>query len=160
MSTAEATPASDTTRVGVQVRLEEVRSARRRRRAVLGALGGLATAASFAGAVMIASDAEPASEPLAVAGSGQLEDAKARSRALEAALQEYGPAGRVTDGRTDRVAEGLEIRIAELDRRLDMTELSEDAARDAELLRLWQERVGLLDALVDVHVTRASNVGL
>lgn len=145
----------------VQARLEEERSARRRRRAVLGAIGGLAMAASFAGAVMIASDAGPVAEPLAVAAeAGELEDAKARSQALEAALQEYGPASRVTDGRTDRVAEGLEIRIAELDRRLDMTELSEDAARDAQLLRLWQERVGLLDALVDVHVTRASNVGL
>jgi hypothetical protein len=28
------------------------------------------------------------------------------------------------------------------------------------LLELWRERVGLLNALVDVHVTRASNVGL
>jgi hypothetical protein len=36
----------------------------------------------------------------------------------------------------------------------------EQQARDPELLRLWRERVGLLDALVDVHVTRASNVGL
>jgi hypothetical protein len=25
---------------------------------------------------------------------------------------------------------------------------------------MWQERVGLLNALVDVHVTSASNVGL
>ena len=30
---------------------------------------------------------------------------------------------------------------------------------DAALLHLWQERVGLLDALVDVHLTRASDVG-
>ena len=29
-----------------------------------------------------------------------------------------------------------------------------------QVLKLWRERVGLLDALVDVHVTRASNVGL
>jgi hypothetical protein len=28
------------------------------------------------------------------------------------------------------------------------------------VLRLWRERVGLLDALMDVHVTRASNAGL
>jgi hypothetical protein len=27
-------------------------------------------------------------------------------------------------------------------------------------IQLWRERVGLLDALVDVHVTRASNAGL
>ena len=29
-----------------------------------------------------------------------------------------------------------------------------------QVLELWRERVGLLNALVDVHVTRASNVGL
>ena len=33
-------------------------------------------------------------------------------------------------------------------------------ATDHDLLKLWRERVGLLDALVDVHVTRASNAGL
>jgi len=41
-----------------------------------------------------------------------------------------------------------------------MTELSPKQARDQELLQLWRERVGLLDALVDVHATRASNAGL
>ena len=33
-------------------------------------------------------------------------------------------------------------------------------ARESQVLRLWRERVGLLDALMDVHVTRASNAGL
>lgn len=153
-------PSRDRWRV-VQARLEVDRAARGRRRAIVGALGGLALAASFAGAVLIASDDEPPAEPLAVAGvAGEIEDARARSQALEAAIRQYQPSSRVIDGRTDRVAEDLELRIGELDRRLDMTELSDDAARDAQLLRLWQERVGLLDALVDVHVTRASNVGL
>jgi hypothetical protein len=41
-----------------------------------------------------------------------------------------------------------------------MAELLEQQQRDDQLLKLWRERVGLLDALVDVHVTRASNVGL
>jgi hypothetical protein len=41
-----------------------------------------------------------------------------------------------------------------------MAELMEQQPRDDQLLKLWRERVGLLDALVDVHVTRASNVGL
>jgi hypothetical protein len=41
-----------------------------------------------------------------------------------------------------------------------MAELEEQQTRDQQLLKLWRERVGLLDALVDVHVTRASNVGL
>jgi hypothetical protein len=41
-----------------------------------------------------------------------------------------------------------------------MAELLERQTRDQQLLKLWRERVGLLDALVDVHVTHASNVGL
>jgi hypothetical protein len=41
-----------------------------------------------------------------------------------------------------------------------MAELLERQPGDNQLLKLWRERVGLLDALVDVHVTRASNVGL
>ena len=50
--------------------------------------------------------------------------------------------------------------MARVDRELEMAELTERRASEAELLRLWRERVGLMDALVDVHVTRASNVGL
>lgn len=145
----------------VRERLEDERAGRRRRRTLIGALGGLAVAASFAGALMVAGGDAPAGEPIAAAElSGELQDVRARSQALEAAIQAYGPDTRVIDGRTDRFAQDLETRIAEVDRRLDLTELSDDAARDARLLRLWQERVGLLDALVDVHVTRASNVGL
>lgn len=148
----------------VQQQLAADRGARRRRGAVWGALGGLAMAASFAGAFVLAgSSGDERASLESVAGSeiaGELNTVKARSQALEAAIQEYSPESRVIDGRTDRVAEGLEIRIAELDRQLDATELAEDTARDVRLLRLWEERVGLLDALVDVHLTRASNVGL
>ena len=91
---------------------------------------------------------------------GQITEAMERSQALESALSEYNPDGRVLDGRTARIAQELEDRIALLDRQLEMTELSKQQARDEELPRLWRERVGLLDALVDVHVTRASNAGL
>jgi hypothetical protein len=84
-----------------------------------------------------------------------------RSQALEAAIGTYRPDVRVLDGRTSAVASGLEARIADVDDRLQAMEL-EPAVRmhEADRMRLWQERVGLLDALVDVHVTRASNVGL
>ncbi len=84
----------------------------------------------------------------------------ARSQALESALSEYHPEDRVLDGRTAGIAQELEDRIARVDRELEMTELLDQQARDEQLLKLWRERVGLLDALVDVHVTRASNVGL
>jgi hypothetical protein len=66
----------------------------------------------------------------------------------------------VLDGRTAGIAQELEDRIAQVDRELEMADLQDKQARDAQLLQLWRERVGLLDALVDVHVTRASNVGL
>jgi hypothetical protein len=43
---------------------------------------------------------------------------------------------------------------------LELLDVTPDASRETRQLQLWRERVGLLDALVDVHVTRASNVGL
>jgi hypothetical protein len=85
----------------------------------------------------------------------------ARSRALEQANTRLDPDARVLDGRTARVAQELEDRIAAVDRQLEMNNLlGEEQAREAQQLRLWRERVGLLDALVDVHLTRASKVGL
>jgi hypothetical protein len=47
-----------------------------------------------------------------------------------------------------------------VDRELEATELLPQEPPQDQLLQLWRERVGLLDALVDVHVTRASNAGL
>jgi predicted glycosyltransferase len=84
----------------------------------------------------------------------------AHSQALESALSRFRPDERVLDGRTAGIAEELEDRIARVDRELEMADLLGRQSRDQQLLKLWRERVGLLDALVDVHVTRASNVGL
>ena len=76
-------------------------------------------------------------------------------------LEADNPRERVVDGHTARIAGVLEDRIAEVDQQLQAAELERNAAmHQRELLQLWRERVGLLDALVDVHVTRASNVGL
>jgi hypothetical protein len=118
-------------------------------------VAGLALAASVALAVTTFERPHPVET-----NPNQITEAMERSQALETALSEYNPDGRVLDGRTARIAQELEDRIALLDRQLEMTELSPQQARDEELLRLWRERVGLLDALVDVHVTRASNAGL
>jgi hypothetical protein len=93
-------------------------------------------------------------------GQQEIHQAIARSQALESALSQYHPESRVLDGRTAGIAEELEDRIARVDRQLEMAELLGRQSRDEQLLKLWRERVGLLDALVDVHVTRASNVGL
>lgn len=92
--------------------------------------------------------------------SDQLTATMAESAALEQALQALRPDQRVTDAYTARVAASLEDRIADLDRRLSAAQSGGTPAADAELLGLWRERVGLMDALVDVHVTRAEQVGL
>jgi hypothetical protein len=128
---------------------------RRRRRTRVAGLSGLGLAASVALAIAVGNlphTPDPTTE--------QLSQAMQRSQVLESAISEYNPAGRVVDGRTARIAGELEDRIARVDRQLEATELQRQQATDRDLLRLWRERVGLLDALVDVHVTRASNAGL
>jgi hypothetical protein len=92
--------------------------------------------------------------------ANELSHVMERSQVLESALNDYNPEARVLDGRTARIAGELEDRIARLDRELEMADLQRQRATDEDLLKLWRERVGLLDALVDVHVTRASNAGL
>jgi type II secretory pathway component PulM len=131
------------------------RADRLRRRTRRVGFAGLAVAASVALALTVVDRPQPVE-----ANPNQINQAMERSQALESALSEYNPEARVLDGRTARIAQELEDRIALLDRQLEMTELSPKQARDQELLQLWRERVGLLDALVDVHATRASNAGL
>ena len=134
------------------------RADRLRRRTRLVGLGGLAVAASLALALAVG-DVSRSPDP-AYPATDQISQAMERSQALEDALSAYNPDARVLDGRTARMAQELEDRIALLDRELEVAELSPQQARDQELLKLWRERVGLLDALVDVHLTRASHAGL
>ena len=129
---------------------------RRRRRTRVAGLAGLAAAASVALALSVGE----LSQPQAM-NAEQLVQVMERSQLLESALNDYNPDGRVLDGGTARIAGELEDRIARLDRELEMAELkSQQQTTDEDLLRLWRERVGLLDALVDVRVARASNAGL
>ena len=140
----------------------ERRRVRRRRQARWAGVGGLALAASLAGVAAFGPQAgtgEPV--PAEVAVEGELAAVRERSQALETMLNVYNPDARVIDGQTARVAQALEDRIAVVDQELQVTELQREVPdQNAVLLDLWRERVGLLDALVDVHVTRASNVGL
>jgi hypothetical protein len=131
---------------------------RRRRRNRMVGLTGLATAASLALVVAIGRLSQSPASPSPT--SAQISQTMERSQALESALGAYNPEGRVLDGRTARMAQELEDRIARVDRELEAAELLRQESSDEELLKLWRERVGLLDALVDVHVTRASNAGL
>jgi hypothetical protein len=133
-------------------------AARRQRRIRWMTAGAMALAASLALALFMK---RPTPAAPVTASQQELTSLQQRSRALEAAIGAYDPDGRVLDGRTSRVAADLEDRIADVDRRLERTELdAPPGMRGPDVMQLWQERVGLLDALVDVHVTRASNVGL
>lgn len=119
-------------------------------------LGALALAASLLLAVVGRDVVTP---PVASA-SDKLTAVMAESATLEQALRQLRESGQVTDAYTTRAATSLEDRIAELDRELETAQLNAAAGGDAGVLPLWRERVGLMDALVDVHLTRATNVGL
>lgn len=140
----------------VAVRVNAVRRQRRIRWVTAGAV---ALAATLVLALM--TRRAPARDAAATASEQQLTTLMERSRALEAALGAYDPDTHVVDGRTSRIASDLEDRISAVDQKLENVELQAPPGGDrADVMQLWQERVGLLDALVDVHVTRASNVGL
>lgn len=135
----------------VSARLTVRKSHRRVRWATI---GGLAAAASLVFIVGVRSgDGVRLEKELA------LTEAMSRSQQLEQLIQSYNPDARVTDGRIVRVAGALEAQIANVDQQLEQAQFSRGSARDEALLRLWRQRVGLLDALVDVHLTRASAVG-
>ena len=137
----------------VRARFEAERRARRLRRFGLVGLVAAASVALAVGTTLVY-------RPVPLATGAELSETMARSRALEAAIDQYHPESRVLDGRTARIAQELEDRIAAVDRQLEMADLMDSARRQSQELSLWRERVGLLDALVDVHITRASNVGL
>ena len=135
---------------------ERVRGERRQARLRRLGVGALALAASLVLFVI----GRDVLTPGVARASDQLTATMAESAALEQALQALRPDQRVTDAYTARVAASLEDRIADLDRRLSAAQATATGATETELLSLWRERVGLMDALVDVHVTRAEQVGL
>jgi len=136
----------------------QYRRGRTRRRLLTLSLGGLALAATVTLAVVFGPriGGDPATAQLAE--QQELDDIIARSRQLESVIEDYNPDRRVTDGRTAVVAASLEDRLARLDRQLQLVNLMDQRVRPQEALRLWRERVGLLDALMDVHATGATYV--
>ena len=133
-----------------------VRQDRRQLRVRRLGLGTLALAASL---LLMVVGRDLLSPPSASA-SDQLTAVMAESATLEQALRQLRSDERVTDSYTTGAAASLEDRIAALDRQLELAQSRGGASSEATLLPLWRERVSLMDALVDVHVTRAQNVGL
>jgi len=126
----------------------------RRRRSRWGAWSMAAAAATVAGLLVF--------RPFGTgqANAADLASIKRESATLEQQLRAVDPDARVMSGRTAALAAALEDRIAGIDGELARV-ASPDAARRAdELVKLWQQRVDLMQQLVGVHVTRASYVGL
>lgn len=133
---------------------QKLAAERRRRRIRWSAVAGLAAAASIALVVTVRSRAQHQDHAQLA-----IDSVMTRSSQLEQLIQSYNPDHRVTDGLTAGVAGQLEDRIAQVDQQLQLAQLQENRRSEAEMLRLWRQRVGLLNALVDVHLTRASQVG-
>ncbi len=132
---------------------------RRRRQLRWAGVGGVAMAASVA-LFLVFTPAEPVGNVPVQAYTNELAETMSRSQQLEQALLALDPEARLLDGRTAAIAGRIEDRIHLVDRDLQAADLLDRQVRGREQLRLWRERVGLLDALVDVHVTRASYAGL
>jgi len=135
---------------------ERARAERKAKRFRMVAIGSLALAASVTLAVIALG---PRRERELVAVSPELEAVMLRSQQLERALAAFDSDRRVVNGRTVTIAASLEERVARLDRQLEVVQLLDAPGRHQEALRLWRERVGLLDALMDVHLTGARYVG-
>jgi hypothetical protein len=83
------------------------------------------------------------------------------SQQLEEKLRAWNPEQRVINGGTAIVVIQLENKIADLDAKIAATaRVEQPEARVENELMLWRQRVGLMNALVDVHLTKAGNVGL
>jgi hypothetical protein len=90
----------------------------------------------------------------------ELTRVKQESATLERELGRYDTDGQVTSGRAAALAAALEDRIAVIDGELTRLGTGDMQAGPAELVKLWQQRVDLMQQLVSVRVTRAAYVGL
>ncbi|MGH7548985.1 MAG: hypothetical protein ACREMM_12545, partial [Gemmatimonadales bacterium] len=93
-------------------------------------------------------------------GAAELAQVKQQSATLEAELQRYDPDSRVMSGRSAALAAVLEDRIAVIDGELAQLGATATQQHAAQLVKLWQQRVDLMQQLMSVRVTRASYVGL
>jgi hypothetical protein len=128
----------------------------RKRRTWSAWTGSLAAAAVVAGILLM----QPMNGQHSVLHA-ELNQAKHQSATLEDSLQQYDIDGRVLSGHAAAVVADLEDRISAIDGTLAQNVVVQDGeARDAALIKLWQQRVGLMRELVTARATRARYVGL
>src|SRR5262245_37704053 len=131
-----------------------IRAERSRKRRTWTWTGSLAAAAALAGILLLQPSTGQHGQLHA-----ELSQAKQQSATLEDSLQQYDIDGRVLSGHAAAVVADLEDRISAIDGTLAQQEAA-GGAQDAQLVKLWQERVGLMRQLVTAHATRARYVGL
>ena len=131
--------------------LETIRGHRRGRRRRWG-VGSVAAAAGVAALLVFRPFWSKSAD------GADLARVKQQSATMEGELERYDPESRVMSGRSAALAAALEDRIAAVDGELARAGPTEP--RSAELLKLWQQRVDLMQQLMSVRVTRASYVGL
>lgn len=139
------------------IRVQAARE-RRNRQLVRFSLVGLATAAAVLLAISLGRT-RPVTERNLIAADPELAEMMSRSRQLERVLERFDPDQFVVDGRGVGITASLESRLADIDRRIEVVDLMAASIRQEQAIKLWRERVGLLDALVDVHLTGARYVG-
>lgn len=140
----------------VRAGAEHERRATRLRRARWGALALAAgVVLAVGGRALVTGGGSPSGD--ATATAAELSTLMNQSQQLEAALRSYGPDGRVLNGRAAGVIADLEDRIALVDAGIAQESAGGDTSSD--LVGLWRNRVELMDALVNAHVTRVSYVG-
>lgn len=132
---------------------DAVLAARRRRRERWG-VWSIAAAAAVAGLIVF--------RPFGTGNVAfaELARVKQQSATLEQELERYDVDGRVTSGRAAALAAALEDRIAVIDGELTRLDPADTAVGPVEMVKLWQQRVDLMQQLVSVRVTRAAYVGL
>ncbi len=129
---------------------DSLRAERSRRRRTWGTwTGSLALAATLAAVLLL----RPTGQGL----HAELSKAKQQSATLEDSLKQYDTDGRVLSGHAAAVVADLEDRISVLDGTLAQ---QQQQVQDAELVKLWQDRVGLMRELMTARATRARYVGL
>ena len=121
-------------------------------------LGAAGIAAAAAIALMVVGN--DLTRPPALDAEQRIDSLMTRSGELEQTLRAWRPDERVVDGHTVAVVIELEDRIADVDQRLQRTIRLDPEVRRHQEAALWQERVGLMNALVTVHLTKATNVDL
>ena len=130
-----------------------LRAERSRRRRTWGAWSGSLALAATIAVVMLLQPSGPAEL------HAELSKVKQQSATLEDSLKQFDVEHSVLSGQEAATLATLEDRISLLDGTLaQQVEGAHD--RDAELVRLWQERVGLMRELVKARATRARYVGL